>query len=95
MLPGIIQNDQHTYLEYGGMAPKHLHWESDGEYVAHWILLLVTLEDTLHCGTRLFGCARVDVDAVGIARPEVKSQERLENARLCDEKVVQYFFYMK
>ena len=67
------------------MAPEHLKWESDGKHVALWVLLLVTLEDPLHRGTGLSGSARVNVDAMGIARPEVEGEEGLENSRLSNE----------
>ena len=68
------------------MAPEHFQWEPDGKYVALGVFLRVTLQDSLHRGTGLLGGPSVDVNAVGIARPEVESQERLENARLCEEK---------
>ena len=68
------------------MAPEHFQWEPDGKYVALGVFLRVTLKDPLHCGTGLLGGPSVDVNAVGVARPEVESQERLENARLCEEK---------
>ena len=68
------------------MAPEHFQWEPDGKYVALGVFFRVTLEDPLHRGTGLFRGPRVDVNAVGIARSEVESQERLENARLCEDK---------
>ena len=66
------------------MAPVHFQWESDGKYVALRILFGVALEDPLHGGAGLVRGASVDVDAVGIAWPEVESEERLENSRLCN-----------
>ena len=68
------------------MSPVHLEREPDGEDVGLWILLFVAAEDGLHRGARLVGGARVDVDAVRVARPEVEGEERLENSRLWTDR---------